>query len=346
MKVYRVEREFFRKLISQLKKAGVSPEQLLSELRRQGVTAPDIDQALILSSEKKVLLQTAVKLTGDLCLMIGLGHQIGIASYGSLGFALMNCVNLRKAIHLFIRYGKIVFPPRWTVHKHEGGLLLRLNITHGTVARQQIVSELIFSTLFALGGSLSIKGVDGVELQLSYSRPSHSACYKSVFRVPVTFDGEHSQLFLPEQALDKPVKTADCSAYVVFHQQCEEMLRGLSSAEKTTTAVRQLLIQSAGDFLSCAQVAESLHVSERTLRRRLKAESTHFRVIIGEISGLLAQEYLTETDLTVADIAHLLNYADTAAFRRAFVRWNGVTPNEYRQQHMVETDYSGSIVPV
>jgi AraC-like DNA-binding protein len=125
---------------------------------------------------------------------------------------------------------------------------------------------------------------------------------------------------------------------VVFQQQCEEMLRGLYSAEETTAAVRQLLIQSAGDFLDIAQVAERLHVSERTLRRRLDAESTSFRTVFDEIRDLLAREYLSKTELTVADIAHLLDYGETVSFRRAFSRWNGVTPGTYRQQKMARFD--------
>jgi AraC-like DNA-binding protein len=113
------------------------------------------------------------------------------------------------------------------------------------------------------------------------------------------------------------------------------MLYSLSSVEKTTTAVRHLLIQSAGEFLDISQVAERLYVSERTLRRRLTAESTSFRATFDEIRDLLAREYLADTQLAVAEIAHLLDYNETQNFRRAFVRWNGVTPSEYRQQQAV-----------
>jgi AraC-like DNA-binding protein len=124
------------------------------------------------------------------------------------------------------------------------------------------------------------------------------------------------------------------------------MLRGLNSVEKTTAAVRQVLIQSAGDFLDIAQVAQSLHMSERTLRRRLQAESTSFRSTFEEIRDLLAREYLAETQLTVAEIAHLLDYSETVNFRRAFVRWNGVTPIGFRKQHMAETDSSKILAPL
>ena len=73
-------------------------------------------------------------------------------------------------------------------------------------------------------------------------------------------------------------------------------------------------------------------MSERTLRRKLKNESVSFRALFDEVRDLLAIEYLTKTTLTVADIAHLLSYSETVNFRRAFVRWNGMTPSEYRQQ--------------
>lgn len=332
MKVNQVQRDLFRALLAQLEEAGVAAEQLFRELRLQGVISSDPDPAVVSGADAMKALETAVKLTGDPCLAIRLGQQVGIASFGSFGFALMTCANLRESVALLLRYGQVMFEPRWTAFEQEGGLLLRANITLGTSAGRQLVTELSFSNLSALGRSLYRNPVEGAEVQLSYSRPSHSACYKRVFDVPVTFDCEHSQLFLPAHVLDTPVKTANRTEHVAFHQQCEEILRGLNSAEKTTAAVRQALIQSAGDFLDIAQVAESLNISERTLRRRLETESTSFRSTFDEVRDLLAREYLTETQMTVAEIAHMLNYSETVNFRRAFVRWNGVTPSQYRQQ--------------
>lgn len=179
---------------------------------------------------------------------------------------------LRESIRLMLRYGQVLFRPGWAVYEHEGGLLLRARISMGTAAQQQLLAEVIFSNLVAVGRSLygaMLERAQGVEIHLSYSRPSHSVCHRRAFDTPVTFDCEHSQLFLPAQVLDIPVRTANRPQHVVFQQQCEEMLRGLNSVEKTTVTVRQLLIQSAGDCLDFARVAKLLRVSERTLRRRL-----------------------------------------------------------------------------
>lgn len=334
MKASRVQRDFFVQLLSELEEAGVSFEHLLEELRRRGVAPLNRSQAILQGAEAMVLLEAAVDLAGDPCLALRLGQRVGIASFGAFGFALMSCANLRASIQLLRRYGQVLFEPRWTALEHEGGLLLRANITMGTALRRQLVTELSFSNLSAMGRSLygnSVESARGMEIQFSYARPAHADCYRSTFNSLVTFDRQYSQLFLPAHTLDTPVKTANRSEHIIFHQQCEEMLRGLNSAEKTTAAARQVLIQSAGDFLDISRLAEHLHMSERTLRRRLEAEATSFRAIVDEVRNLLAREYLTETDLTVAEIAHLLDYSETVNFRRAFVRWNDVTPSQYRE---------------
>ena len=332
MTIGRLQRDIFNQLLYELEKAGVTPDQLFSQSRLQGY--PASAQAVLAGADSLVLLETAVELAGDPCLAIRLGQGVGIASYGAFGFALMSCANLRESILLLLRYGKVFFEPNWESHDHDGGLFLRLNLTVGTPAQQMLVTELCVSQLSFVGSSLHRGRLEGAELHFNFPRPPHSACYKSALNAAVKFDCEHSQLFLPAQVLDMPVRTANPSEHVVFHQQCEEMLRGLKSVEKTTAAVRQLLIQSAGEFLDIAQVADSLHVSERTLRRRLEAESTSFRSTFEEVRDLLAREYLAGTDLTVAEIAHLLDYSETVNFRRAFVRWNGVTPSQYRQQQV------------
>ena len=331
MEVSQVHREFFKLLVELLQEAGVGPEQLLAELSQRGIQVDDTSQAVAIAGVE--VLETAVDLTGNPCLAIRLGQQIDIACHGFFGFALMTCANLRESVQLLLRYGQVLFEPTWRTYEHEGGLLLRANITSGTAARRQLGTEVGFSNLVAMGKSMYGETVEGAEIQLNYSSPAHSACYEAVFDVPVRFDCEHSQLFLPAGALDTPVKTANRCEHVVYHQQCEQMLRELNTVEKNTAAVRRLLIQSAGGFLDIAQVAKRLNVSERTLRRRLAVESTNFRAIFEEVRDLLAREYLAKTELTVAEIADLLDYSETVNFRRAFVRWNKLTPVEYRLKH-------------
>ena len=326
----KLQHDVFMQLLSLLGKAGITPEQLLNQSRINGM--PTSDNRIFSGIEAVFLLSTAAELTNDPYLGLRLGQQVGIASYSTFGFALMSCANLRESIELLLRYGKVFFKPHWESENHNGGLLLWHNLTQGTLAQQRLIAELSFSQLSTIGSSLYRSRLEGAELQFIYPEPTDIANYQSFFGTKVVFGAERNQLFLPEHILDTPVKTANVSDHVVFHQQCEGMLRSLTTGEKVTTEVRRLLLQTAGDFLDISKIAEHLNMSERTLRRKLNTESVSYRALFDEVRGLLATEYLTKTNLTVADIAHLLSYSETVNFRRAFVRWNGMTPSEYRQQ--------------
>jgi len=330
MSEIRLQQDLFNQLLSLITKAGITQEQLLHQARINGLSASD--SSIFSSIEAVILLSTAAELINDPYLGIRLGQQVGIDSYGTFGFAIMSCANLRESIELLLRYGKVFFKPHWESENHNGGLWLWHNLTKGTPAQQRLIAELSFSQMSLIGNSLYRSRLKGAELQLIYSEPPDSAYYQSLFDIKVIFGAERNQLFLPEHILDTPVKTANVSDHVVFHQQCEGMLRSLTTGEKVTTEVRRLLLQSAGDFLDINQVAARLNMSERSLRRRLNAESVSFRTLFEEVRDLLATEYLAKTDLTVAEIAHLLSYSETANFRRAFMRWNGTTPSEYRLQ--------------
>lgn len=333
MKSDQLQYALFKQLLLELKKSNVTPEMLFSEVQSKGVVTAGSDRPTKLEgTDGLAFLQAAVELSKDPCLPIRLGQHIGLESYGTLGFALMTCTSLRKSIELLEHYGKVFFTPLWSSLEYNNGLLLRVNLTAGTPTQQRLATELCFSQLQAIGSTLHSASTDEVEIHMTHPKPPHIACYESVFKKPVTFNSEYNQIFLPATILDTPIRSAKTSEHVLFHQQCEEMLRTLDTAEETTAKVRHLLIHSAGQFLNINQVAERLHISERTLRRRLNNESTNFSDIFAEIRNLLALEYLSNTTLHIAEIAHLLDYEDTSNFRRAFLRLNKQTPSEYRQQ--------------
>jgi len=326
----KLQHDVLTQLLCLVNEAGISTEQLLNKTRIDEM--PVTVEAEFSETHFIALLETAAKLIDDPHLGLRLGQKVGIESYGTFGFALMSCANLRESIQLLLRYGKAFFQPHWHSENRDGGLVLWPILTKGTPVQQRLITELAFSQWTFIGNSLYRGRIEGAEIEFIFPEPSNPGIYHSTFEAKITFGAERNHAFLPKHILDTPVKTANVSEHVVFHQQCEEMLRGLNSGEKITTEVRRLLLQSAGDFLNISGVAARLNMSERTLRRRLDDESVSFRSLFEEVRDLLAKEYLTKTVLTIAEIAHLLDYSETVNFRRAFVRWNGVTPKKYRQQ--------------
>ena len=344
MKGHNLQFDIYQRLLSYMEKANVSPEKLLNKASKKGLS---VSACLSVSAEKKpsgldimYLLEAAQELSGDMALAMRIGQEISIRSYGTFGFALMTCATQRDAIFLLERYGKIFSAPPWQVLEQDNDLILRMNCDGLSAKQLQMMTELSFSQLASISkilrGPVNTNGMPGknpmekIEIEFAHPEPPHAGLYIDIFPAKIAFNRDYNQIHVPAQFLDMPIKTADPCEYIVFKQQCAALLSSLDSAEKITAAVRVLLIQSAGSFLKIGEVANQLGISERTLRRRLKAEATNFCRTLDEIRNLLACEYLVQTDLTVAEVAYLLGYEETANFRRAFKRWNGSSPSQYR----------------
>jgi AraC-like DNA-binding protein len=114
----------------------------------------------------------------------------------------------------------------------------------------------------------------------------------------------------------------------------EERLAELPEAAATTQRVRVLASRElSGGEPTAEHVASLLHMSRRTLARRLEQEGTSFRSIMDDLRRGLAERYLALDDLGMSEIAVLLGFSDPAAFHRAFRRWCGQSPSEYRREH-------------
>jgi AraC-like DNA-binding protein len=169
------------------------------------------------------------------------------------------------------------------------------------------------------------------ELRFSHDDASSLQAYEAILSVPIKFHQSHSELVLSKSVVKTKIASSNPAAHVIFQQQCE-VLRGKNKAENSSAALRRILFQAGSEFPDINHIARTLHVSQSTLRRRLRNEGTSFRKICDEVRNILARQYLAATELTVADIASLLDYSEPVSFRRAFVRWNDMTPRDYRLQ--------------
>ncbi|MDG0902637.1 ornithine utilization transcriptional regulator OruR, partial [Pseudomonas sp. L01] len=95
--------------------------------------------------------------------------------------------------------------------------------------------------------------------------------------------------------------------------------------------VRRLLLARPGDFPDLEQAARELHTSGRSLRRHLSSLGTTYQQVLDDVRKRLALQYLTTTQLPLYEIALLLGFNDSSNFRRAFRKWTGKLPSDYRE---------------
>jgi AraC-like DNA-binding protein len=318
-------------LLRILAEDGFSSEQLLAISRFHLNDSKDVNPI-----ETLKLLELASSLSDDTTLMIRLGQRMDVSSYGTFSFALMSSADLQGALKLLLRYGAIIGIPIFNVIEINNFTALRIRLDVGSPIQKRLITELAFAQILANANSLVDESIFSGVVHFNYSEIPQQESFGSLLHVPVKFNQAHSEILIPKSILKCPISTANPVANVIFQNQCDSLLRALNQVENFSSAIRRILVETGGEVPMIKEVADKLCVSESTLRRRLSYEKTNFRTICDEVRNALARQYLSNTKLTVSEVASLIGYSETVSFRRAFIRWNKTTPSEFRQKSSVE----------
>lgn len=277
----------------------------------------------------------AISDTEDIGLSVGL--QLHLSAHGPLGVATYSCPDLRTALNLLATYGQTrteVFDI--SLHQHAEGLRVNFAETQELDDLRVFVTESVLSGLFAaIHFFLGAARFNG-ECFFAYPEPSYGSAYRDHFGDRLTFDHSATEIIIPESLLSAPSIVAD----PVLHQQavaiCERQLQeiragvAVETAFSTKEVVSNLILENPGKLWTLNDVAASLHMSPRTLIRKLHSEGTTFQRIRDELARQHVITYLAEASLSVESIAHLMGFSEVSSFRRSFKRWFGETPSQYR----------------
>ena len=171
-----------------------------------------------------------------------------------------------------------------------------------------------------------------LEVMVVFKRPAHGDLYGEVFQAPTTFQASRNALRIHPHWLKTNSLNAKPYALNVFTNHGDALLALLREATTFRARVEeQILKELHKGPVPRESVARDLAVSERTLHRRLKDEGYTYAEVYDGVRDKLAREYLTVKKVTVAEVAFLLGFSETSAFVRAFRRWTGLSPSDFRQ---------------
>jgi len=172
-----------------------------------------------------------------------------------------------------------------------------------------------------------------LEVHVMHSEPFDTSEYRRVLGVPVKFDMPNNALVFDPLWLQTPIIEADQRLHLLMRRYAGDLLERRPRTDRFVDRVRAAMAESLrAGHTSTGRVARQLHVSERTLRRRLQDEGTNYKSVLEDVRRELAINYLQyQRDLGIAEIAFMLGFSHTPAFSRAFKRWTGSSPGEYRE---------------
>lgn len=285
------------------------------------------EQFVTFAAMRRLILQAAA-LTGSAALGLELGPAAQPSAHGPVGYAAVASGTLEQALEVVAQYGAARIRGvdfRLATDRDGATLEMRERFDFGDV--RIFILETLLVTVMGLLEALAGQPLERAECRLPYKAPRWAAEYARYVKAKVRFGAACLQIRLPRDLLETPCLTADAAAYAVARRECERSLAGESGMAQR---VRLRLLEREGDYPALAAVARELHISARTLMRKLKQEGTSYQELLDAVRKERAEWYLRETGDAVEAIAERLGYADTSNFSRVCRRWFGMSPRELR----------------
>ncbi|WP_339513830.1 AraC family transcriptional regulator [Pseudomonas sp. RL_15y_Pfl2_60] len=326
---------YLQGLLDYLERQGQPVDKLLEQLRLspQLLTQRDqrIDAQLYLQ-----LLEFGVNATGDDCLGLHVGESVRPGYYGVLGYLIMSCATLSDALHRQARYATLVGNLGQVDLADEparAGLEAQVAHSWRPHLKQQSrqLSEETLAGWMTFGHWISGLQTPPTEVRFEHSAPLDTREHQRIFRCPVLFDQADNALVFPKRLLSTPLSQADVQVRGMFDAYADRLLADIKLGNSVLDQARLQLVKHLSQGApELAQIAEQLAMSPRTLQRRLSEAGLSFNQLLEQTRKHMVLEYLADPALELSEIAYLVGFSEAGSLARAFRRWTGQSPHEYR----------------
>ena len=312
---------------------GVDADEVL---RRSGLDPAELYQANLRTkfSGQPRFWKAAVELSGDPCIGLHLGEEMPVYKGQILEYLFLSSQTFGDGLRRVLNYQRLISDAlHGQVTETPSPCLTSYFSEH-----QHATSHLAEAMVLGL-----IKGfqavTDGIfkPEKIVFNHPPNTdiAEYQRIFQCPVEFNAKSFQLFFPASMLSYRSLYAEPELLNLHIQAADQHLAVLQQQDLITEVRSQLgaLLESGETTL--ANVANRLGVTPRHLRHQLDLAGTSFQRLLNDYRNRLARRLLSQTDEGISEIVYLTGFSEPSTFYRAFRRWEGTTPIEYRQQHRV-----------
>ena len=329
-------------------KRAISSVKIMTELGQQhglsishclqntGITSEQLEDssALVTGAQE---LQVIENLAHELPEVRGLGLQAGmryqLTTFGIWGFAIISSPTVRDAIDVALRFTDLSFVLlKFSYHETAESAEIVMGVEHIPTHLRQFVVERHLAVFMMLAREMMGSEVLAPrEIHLTIDELPLPGLADLMPTTHIYLGAEQNRFVLDPTLLARRVPKANAATAAFCLKQCQELLNQRHSASGLSGDIRAYLLENLTDIPPMSEVAAHFFLSQRTLSRRLESEGSSFRELVDDVREGVAAELLETAKLSVESVAERLGYAEPASFIRAFKRWTGVTPAQYRR---------------
>jgi AraC-like DNA-binding protein len=280
-------------------------------------------------------LARSVEILADPLLGLRAGHIGEQGDFDILEYAARSAANFGDAMTVMARYLRIMHEAAQVSLDVEGDFAFWRFRVNDDVPQPPAADDFVLMSALAFSRRNVAVAEAPVAVHFMHEEPAYAAAYPTYFETHEFRYGAPDNVIVMRKArLAAPMARTNPEMSQAFELQARRTLEKLQGREGLSGRVREeIASQFRTGSVSMAQTAKHLAMGVATLRRRLEDEGTTFRDIVDGLRRELAERHLVGAGPTVSEVAFLLGFSDVRAFGRAFRRWTGRSPTEYRSSH-------------
>lgn len=312
---------------------GVAPAELqqILCLSREQLLEPD---RLVPVLAARAATEFAFGRAGKRGLGFAYARALSITLHGPVSLIALTSNNLLDVMQALERYFSLRAPAfHFTAEVGPDVVTIHVGYPGRNDPLKPFIMELLLMGLVVMTAQIIDRPQTGTEVWMEGPAPDYFAALAPHLPVPVRYNEKEYAIRVPRALMEAPLRLADPNAAAMAREACERELQARKSSndDALTARVRALLAQKDDRLPTLEEVADALHVSTRTLKRRLQEEGRNFRALVDHVLCERATQMLQEEGLSVSEVAFRLGYNDVSNFSRAFRRWTGQSPSDFRK---------------
>lgn len=303
-------------------------------LRRAGLPQSLIDQpsALLKTEELFALWRAVGEVSTNPAIGLQLGTETKTERFHPVGLAALSSENLGAAVDQMARYKQLTCPEEILEEKDGDEWSIQFRWLLADEIEPPVLNECCFAWVLSIARHGT--GTRLSPLRVEFVQPrAHARTIERHFGCPVVCGAVRNTIVFRASDAGRPFVTRNAELLGMLAPQFEEELKRESAGENFVERVRLAIQQKlTGRRPNIADIADALHISSRTLQRRLQDAGANFQHVLEEARHRLARHYLNNSVLELNEAAYLLGYEDSNSFVRAFRTWEGVPPARWREE--------------
>jgi AraC-like DNA-binding protein len=303
-------------------------------LRRAGLPQGFIDQPrVLLNTEELFALWRAIgEVSANPAIGLLLGTETKTERFHPIGLAALSTENFGSAIDQMARYKQLTCPEEILQERDDEEWSIQFRWLLADEIEPPVLNECCFAWVLSIARHGT--GMRLSPLRVEFVQPrAQVKTLERHFACPVVCGAARNAIVFRAADAQRPFVTRNAELLGMLAPQFEEELRQENGDENFIERVRVAIQQKlAGRRPNIEDIADALHISSRTLQRRLQDEGASFQRVLEEARHQLARRYLNNSVLELNEAAYLLGYEDSSSFVRAFRTWEGIPPARWREE--------------